>query len=305
MGDTAQIIAARSAVDATCRCFAYDGKVGKRHNDYVSCAKAVIDTRTDASQLRPDCKATVTSYYTNSVCGYVRSVIDHRYARVPVVTLDRRNGMVHCTVKQPGVYLRPSRSIPPWESLIECYGSTTCIDAGDTDGDQRIDASDGGTCTPGDTYTDNGDGTITDNQTGLMWEKKDDSGGLHDWDNRYSSARLGGGIVDWLAQLNAEGGTGFAGYSDWRIPTLPELQTLLRLPPGLVRPLTAPEFHQVGYVPGCDVTTCSLTYSGLYWTITGVPGLKFATNEWAIDFNTDAQIDYETSGAVRAVRGGH
>jgi hypothetical protein len=28
---------------------------------------------------------------------------------------------------------------------------------------------------------DNGDGTITDNQTGLMWEKKDDAGGIHDW----------------------------------------------------------------------------------------------------------------------------
>ena len=32
-------------------------------------------------------------------------------------------------------------------------------------------------------YTDNGDGTITDNNTGLMWEKKDDSGGIHDMDN--------------------------------------------------------------------------------------------------------------------------
>lgn len=32
-------------------------------------------------------------------------------------------------------------------------------------------------------YTDNGDGTITDNVTGLMWEKKDDSGGIHDKDN--------------------------------------------------------------------------------------------------------------------------
>jgi hypothetical protein len=29
-------------------------------------------------------------------------------------------------------------------------------------------------------YTDNGDGTVTDNNTGLMWEKKDDSGGIHD-----------------------------------------------------------------------------------------------------------------------------
>ena len=31
-------------------------------------------------------------------------------------------------------------------------------------------------------FTDNGDGTITDNNTGLMWEKKSDDGGLHDKD---------------------------------------------------------------------------------------------------------------------------
>ena len=35
-------------------------------------------------------------------------------------------------------------------------------------------------------YTDNSDGTITDNNTGLMWEKKDDSGGIHDQDNTYT-----------------------------------------------------------------------------------------------------------------------
>jgi hypothetical protein len=35
-------------------------------------------------------------------------------------------------------------------------------------------------------YTDNGDGTITDNNTKLMWEKKDNaSGGLHNWNNYY------------------------------------------------------------------------------------------------------------------------
>jgi len=37
------------------------------------------------------------------------------------------------------------------------------------------------TVTPqsGDRFVDNGDGTITDTQTGLIWEKKDQAGGLH------------------------------------------------------------------------------------------------------------------------------
>ena len=33
---------------------------------------------------------------------------------------------------------------------------------------------------PGDHFVDNGDGTISDTQTGLIWEKKDESGGVHD-----------------------------------------------------------------------------------------------------------------------------
>jgi len=34
-------------------------------------------------------------------------------------------------------------------------------------------------------YTDNGDGTFTDDNTQLVWEKKDDLGGVHDKDNTY------------------------------------------------------------------------------------------------------------------------
>src|SRR5262245_21039547 len=61
---------------------------------------------------------------------------------------------------------------------LPATGQTTAYGTG-TDGDvQAGDAL---------SYTDNGDGTITDNNTGLMWEKKDDSGGgIHDMDNTYT-----------------------------------------------------------------------------------------------------------------------
>jgi hypothetical protein len=44
-----------------------------------------------------------------------------------------------------------------------------------------------GTCGCVARFLDSGDGTITDKQTGLMWEKKDDNnvGGIHDKDNWY------------------------------------------------------------------------------------------------------------------------
>jgi hypothetical protein len=42
------------------------------------------------------------------------------------------------------------------------------------------------TATPTASWVDNGNGTISDTQTGLMWEKKDQAGGLHDVNTTYS-----------------------------------------------------------------------------------------------------------------------
>jgi len=106
-------------------------------------------------------------------------------------------------------------------------GQTTAYGAG-SDGDLQKGAS--------QSFTDNGDGTITDYTTGLMWEKKDQSGGIHDWNNTYtwsgpsygSTNIMDGTIVTtFLATLN--GGGGFAGHTDWRIPNLNELQSIRNL----------------------------------------------------------------------------
>ncbi|HEY6168977.1 MAG TPA: DUF1566 domain-containing protein, partial [Verrucomicrobiae bacterium] len=62
-------------------------------------------------------------------------------------------------------------------------------------------------------FTDNGNGTTTDNVTGLMWQKAD--GG----EMTLSNALL-------FAQTNLNA-TNFAGYNDWRMPTVHELMSIL------------------------------------------------------------------------------
>jgi hypothetical protein len=60
---------------------------------------------------------------------------------------------------------------------------------------------------------DNGDGTVTDRVTGLMWQKDGTS------DEVSFDAAL-----KYVQELNAKR---FAGYSDWRLPTIEELCSLL------------------------------------------------------------------------------
>lgn len=62
-------------------------------------------------------------------------------------------------------------------------------------------------------FVDNGDYTITDNATGLMWAQ-DDSGVGFTWEE----------ALAWVEQKNAEG---YLGYSDWRLPNAKALQSIV------------------------------------------------------------------------------
>ena len=61
--------------------------------------------------------------------------------------------------------------------------------------------------------TDNGDGTITDSSTSLTWSKSD-SGTRMNWED----------ALAWVQEKNAEN---YLGYSDWRLPNIKELQSIV------------------------------------------------------------------------------
>ncbi len=58
-------------------------------------------------------------------------------------------------------------------------------------------------------FVDNGDGTITDTKTGLMWAEKDN-----------------GAPIKWSDALSYCSHFNVGGYIDWRMPTLAELASL-------------------------------------------------------------------------------
>ncbi len=68
-------------------------------------------------------------------------------------------------------------------------------------------------------FRDNGDGTVTDDATGLTWMQVD-SGHLQ-------AGKKGDGRMDWPEALAWAEGLTYAGRSDWRLPSAKELQSLV------------------------------------------------------------------------------
>jgi hypothetical protein len=144
-------------------------------------------------------------------------------------------------------------------------------------------------------FTDNGNGTVTDNTTGLMWEKLSDNGDIHDKDTTYDWTTA---VTTKIAALNA---ASFGGHNDWRLPNRRELESLLNI--GAVSPATFSEFDS-GCMAGCTVLTCSCTQLSVYWSSSTYQAV--ALNAWVVSFSdgdTSAALK-PNSRSVRAVRAG-
>lgn len=187
-------------------------------------------------------------------------------------------------------------------------------------------------------FNDNGDGTITDLTTGLMWEKKaayDNSDvnctttaacpDPHDADQRYLWSAGGNGfdgpiVTVFLEQLNHRcgmdtrvscttdadcggngGRCGFAGHRDWRVPNWKELLSIVDYEQ--LSPTASPVFNQ-SCTGSCDVLTCSCTVPNIYWTSSNY----LEDESWAgyVSFY-DGNLHADTKSHAffaRAVRGG-
>lgn len=201
-----------------------------------------------------------------------------------------------------------------------CLASTTFPASGQT---TSYGIGSDGNLQPGATlsFTDNRDGTITDNNTGLMWEKKDDSGGLHDKDNKYtwgmtsSPYTMNGTVVtNFLNVLNDVIGGGancFAGHCDWRLPSIKELLTIVDFQIVYPGPAVPSAFHTPNCAGCTDITivNCSCTASSdnadIYWSSTTYRAGQ--DRAWYVKFAAGDILHYFKNWNgyyARAVRGG-
>jgi len=136
------------------------------------------------------------------------------------------------------------------------------------------------------TYSDNGDGTVTDPTTGLTWMRCSMG---QTWDG-VNSTCTGTASTYTFDQANALTGTvTFAGQSDWRLPNIRELQTIV---------------DRSGHNPAIDPTAFPATSASSFWSASanagssGMPWLVFFYDGYAYN-NVKGY-----GGQVRLVRAG-
>jgi hypothetical protein len=118
-------------------------------------------------------------------------------------------------------------------------------------------------------FTDNGDGTITDNVTGLMWQKQDN-----------------GTKMTWANALTYCTSLSLGGHADWRLPSRMNLITIVNY--GTLS-------------PAINTTYFPSTQSSFYWPSTTYAG--DTTYAWIVYFLVGTVYDLKTyTGYARCVR---
>ena len=139
---------------------------------------------------------------------------------------------------------------PPPVAIAGALPATGVTESHETGDDGYYEAG----CPMVDRFVDNGDGTVTDTCTGLMWVRAD---------------LFPGPAPDmWDTAIMLCEGLAFAGYDDWRLPNLRELQSLA-------------DYGRLG--PAIDPALGLTDFEHLYWSSTTVEGLP--DRAWCVSFN--------------------
>jgi uncharacterized protein (TIGR02145 family) len=155
----------------------------------------------------------------------------------------------------------------------------------------------------GGRYLDNYDDTVTDYSTGLMWKK---------FSEGQRSIACEKGMVrqyTWDYAVNRFRQTSFAGYNDWRLPTVEELRSLINCEYKLATSLTENRYTTFSMEKQCGKPTINRdvfpnTSPTRYWTST--PFYNKEEYAWSLQFDSgkdEENLKYYNA-SVRLVRRG-
>jgi hypothetical protein len=180
--------------------------------------------------------------------------------RVPVTTPGGTNKAVKFKLKQKedGVTVALDTdtaeiTILPFKSGVPKTGQTTSY-ATDDDGDLQM-----GTAWPNPRFTDNGDGTVTDNLTGLIWLKDANCFGPGTWSEALSGCNS---LADPQCGLSDGSSVG-----DWRLPNVRELYSLIDFGNWTPALPTGHPFDNVNSSSYWAATTFAYGAGGVAWDI--------------------------------------
>lgn len=179
--------------------------------------------------------------------------------------------------------MRPNRLIALLLALA------TPVFASQAGGRQTCDTVSYPPSSPAERYTDNGDGTVTDRSSGLMWMRCAlgqtwtgttcmGAPGTYTWQSAQSAA----------SSLNAAGG--YASHADWRMPHIPELAMIVE--------------RQCAN-PRINLSVFPETPSSYFWTATGRRGKGMDAEGYLLSFGAEgagheAKDDRHFARLVRA-----
>jgi len=336
--DGSKVAAARSTADQTCSSQG-TGCDSANHGAYVSCVAHVARDLVTANMLPKSCKSAVKKCAAHSTCGKPGAVTcclttakgtKCKIKKDPA-SCAAKNGTVgtcaSCCDACPPPGRGPSCPATTTTTPTATSTTTTTTTASSTTTSHTTTTqaltttttSTTTTTTPTSTTTttlrfvDNGDGTVMDSQTGLIWEKKVDGHNcLHCVYDSYTWSASGPtpdgtAFTTFLTDLNggatgtgncvsSDGSTQIGGFNnqcDWRLPTIGEFQTIVDVSaPGcaLGSPCIAPIFGP--------------TLASYYFSAS-VDDTAHPNGVWGVEFfdGTEVGLNSDARIFVRAVRG--
>ena len=124
-----------------------------------------------------------------------------------------------------------------------------------------------------------GDDVVIDRATGLMWAADGNEAGCNN-----------GGSANWSTAITYAEGLTFAGFSDWRVPNIKELISII---------------NYSSLAPCVDEPPFANTSINYYWTST--TNMEYTNGAWRIMMYavfTDVRVKTDAGQRLRCVRGG-